>query len=80
MGLGTKANETEGEGQCVGESQNWEVRCMHRLAAIYVAQTAGKTKFTNHPPSIMESDSPFYCHLFSQIQQQPAIRFLIRQN
>jgi len=73
MELGTKSRETEGEGQYMGKSQIWENRYMHRLSAIYVAQTAGKTKFTNHLPPIMESDSPFYCHLFSL----SLIRFLL---
>lgn len=59
MGLGTKANETEGEGQHVEESHNWEDRCMHRLAAIYVAQTAGKTKFTNHLLPLWNQILPF---------------------
>lgn len=68
MQLGTKSRETEGEGRYMRKSQNWEERYMHRLSVIYVAQTVGKTKFTNHLPSIIESDSPFYCHLFSQTQ------------
>lgn len=68
MQLGTKSRETEGEGRYMRKSQNWEERYMHMLSVIYVAQTVGKTKFTNHLPSIIESDSPFYCHLFSQTQ------------
>lgn len=76
MQLGTESQETEGEGRYMRKSQNWEERYMHRLSVIYVAQTVGKTKFTNHLPSIIEDQIlPFIAISFLRLNDSLLLDF-----